>query len=100
ELVLDVAPVADRLTVDADVQIAGREARATRGRLRVDHADERHERRMRDADAALHLHVAVALAHRLLHRRDVALEVLAVARDPELELLAGRALDDRLDVLP
>ena len=67
--------------------IAGAQARAGRGRRgAVDHTDERHERRARDADDSRDASIAAAL---LVDRREVALEHLAVARDAQIELLAG-----------
>jgi len=99
-VVLDLGPVAHRLAVDADHEIAGVQARGGRRRLRVDHADEWHERRVRDADAPLHRHLAVAVAHDLFDRGDVALEYLAVARQPQVQLLARRVLHGVLDLFP
>jgi len=97
---LDVAPVAHRLAVDADDQVAGAQAGPRRRSVAVDHPDQRDERRVGDADPALDPDPAVAPPHGLLERGDVALEHLAVARDPEVELATGRRADRGLDLLP
>ena len=50
------------------IEVARAQPGARGRRLRVDHADERHERRVRDADAALHRDLAVALCDTIVSR--------------------------------